>query len=175
MTPLDRIQRISGMLRLVLLVAAVLLAGALALALVVPGQTWVTLGDGTLNKLRDSGAISPGLMAAIAAPFVILLALGVYWLQRLFSEYQRGNFFTNSSMRCYVWLVWLKAASFVYGIIWPVLLRPAVDSAAVDSAAMESAAMESAANPSAACCRSARISASRARCSGLIDSSSCDS
>jgi hypothetical protein len=25
-------------------------------------------------------------------------------------------------MRCYVWLVWLKAAGFVYGILWPVLL-----------------------------------------------------
>ncbi len=26
-------------------------------------------------------------------------------------------------MRCYVWLVWLKAAAFVYRILWPLLLN----------------------------------------------------
>jgi hypothetical protein len=26
-------------------------------------------------------------------------------------------------MRCYVWLVWLKAANFLYGTIWPYLLE----------------------------------------------------
>ena len=123
MNRLDRIQRISGVLRLVLLVATVFLMGALLMALMVPGQDWVTLGDGALNELRNSGAIGPGMMAAIAAPFILILALGVFWLQRLLSEYQRGNFFTDGSMRCYIWLVWLKAASFVYGIIWPLLLR----------------------------------------------------
>ena len=123
MNRLDRIQRISGVLRIVLLVATVFLMGALLMALMVPGQDWVTLGDGALNELRDSGAIGAGVMAAIAAPFILILALGVFWLQRLLSEYQRGNFFTDGSMRCYIWLVWLKAASFVYGIIWPLLLR----------------------------------------------------
>ena len=123
MNRLDRIQRISGVLRIVLLVATVFLMGALLMALMVPGQDWVTLGDGALNELRNSGAIGPGMMAAIAAPFILILALGVFWLQRLLSEYQRGNFFTDGSMRCYIWLVWLKAASFVYGIIWPLLLR----------------------------------------------------
>ena len=131
MKRLDRIRRVSGTLRIALLVAAVLLAGALAFALLVPGQNWITLGDGRLNELRNSGAIGPGLMTAITAPIGILLALGIYWLQRLFGEYQQGHFFTDGSMRCYVWLVWLKAASFIYGIIWPLLLRslnPAADS-----------------------------------------------
>jgi len=123
MNRLDRIQRISGALRVVLLVATVFLMGAVLLALMVPGQDWVTLGNGALNELRDSGAIGPGVMAAIAAPFILILALGIFWLQRLLGEYQRGNFFTDGSMRCYIWLVWLKAASFVYGIIWPLLLR----------------------------------------------------
>ena len=83
MNRLDRIQRISGALRVVLLVATVFLMGAVLLALMVPGQDWVTLGDGALNELRDSGAIGAGVMAAIAAPFILILALGIFWLQRL--------------------------------------------------------------------------------------------
>ena len=122
MNRLDRIQRIGGFLRYLLLFLAAVLCGAIALTVLMPGQTLVTLGDGQLNELRGSGAISTGLMLAIVAPIVLLLGLGIYWLQRLFSEYQQGNFFTDGSMRCYVWLVWLKAAGFVYGITWPLLL-----------------------------------------------------
>jgi hypothetical protein len=51
-----------------------------------------------------------------------MLVLGVYWLQRLFGEYQVGHFFTDATMRCYVWLVWLKVGNFGYGAIWPFLL-----------------------------------------------------
>ena len=122
MNRLDRIQRISGFLRYLLLFLAAVLCGAIALTVLLPGQTLFTLGDGQLNELHGSGAISTGLMLAIVAPIGLLLGLGVYWLQRLFSEYQQGNFFTDGSMRCYVWLVWLKAAAFIYGVTWPVLL-----------------------------------------------------
>ncbi len=122
MNRLDRIQRISGWLRYLLLLLAAVLGVAIALTVLVPGQAWITLGDGQLNELRSSGAIGPGLMLALVAPIGLLLVLGIYWLQRLFSEYQQGHFFTDGNMRCYVWLVWLKAAGFVYGILWPLLL-----------------------------------------------------
>ena len=123
MNRLDRIQRISGVLRYLLLLAATALVGAIVLALVVPDQALIILGDGQLNELRRSGAISGRQMLAIAAPVGILLVLGIYWLQRLFGEYQQGNFFTDSSMRCYLWLVWLKAGAFIYGIIWPLVVN----------------------------------------------------
>lgn len=122
MNRLDRIQRISGLLRYLLLFLAAVLFGVIALTLLMPGQALITLGDGQLNELHSSGAISTGLMSALVAPFCLLLGLGIYWLQRLFSEYQQGHFFTDGSMRCYVWLVWLKAAVFLYGILWPLLL-----------------------------------------------------
>lgn len=120
---LDRIQRVSGLLRYMLLFAAAVLGCAIAVTLLVPGQDWVTLGDGHLNKLYSSGAITPKLMLALITPVAIVLALGIYWLQRLFGEYQQGHFFTDGSVRCYVWLAWLKAAAFVYGILWPLLLN----------------------------------------------------
>lgn len=122
MDRLERIQRISGVLRSVLLFASLLLTGAIVLAVLAPAQNLIVLGDGQLNELHRSGSISSALMLAVVAPFGIFLALGIYWLQRLFSEYRQGHFFADSSMRCYVWLVWLKAAAFLYGILWPLLL-----------------------------------------------------
>jgi len=122
MNRLNRIQRISGLLRYALLLIAAVLGCAIAMTLLVPGQEWVTLGDGHLNTLHNSGAISLTVLLALITPIAIVLVLGIYWLQRLFGEYQQGHFFTDGSMRCYVWLVWLKAAAFVYGILWPLLL-----------------------------------------------------
>ena len=119
---LDRIQRISKALRYVLLGIAVAVCGAIVVMLLIPDQSWVILGNGQLNELYRTGDVGPLLMFAISAPITLLLALGIYWLQRLFGEYQHGQFFTDGTMRCYVWLVWLKAAGFVYGILWPVLL-----------------------------------------------------
>lgn len=120
MNPLEKIQRVSGVLRTVLLAAALVIGGSIALGL--SNQELFILGDGQLNELRQSGLISPALAFAMMAPFGIVLVLGVYWLQRLFSEYHQGHFFTNTSMRCIVWLVWLKAAAFLYSIFWPLLL-----------------------------------------------------
>jgi hypothetical protein len=122
MNRLDRIQRISGLLRYTLLLLAAGLCGAIAVSALVPGQSWVTLGDGQLTALHGTGMIGTGLAIALAAPIGLLLALGIYWLQRLFAEYQQGNFFTDGNMRCYLWLVWLKAGGFVYSILWPLLL-----------------------------------------------------
>ena len=122
MSQLDRVQRISGCLRYTVLLSAVVLACAVAITLFVPGQDWVILGDGLLNNLFSSGTIGMKLMLVLLTPILIILATGMYWLQRLFREYQLGNFFTDSSMRCYLWLVWLKAAAFVYGMFWPMTL-----------------------------------------------------
>ncbi len=72
-----------------------------------------------MNQLEKIQRVS-GILRYVL--LVAALVLGVYWLQRLFSEYQQGHFFTNASMRCIVWLVWLKAAAFIYGIFWPLLL-----------------------------------------------------
>ena len=131
MKELERIQRISGVLRYLVLIGALALGGAFALMLLVPDQQLISLGDGQLNELGRAGAISPQLMLALSAPVIALLAAGIYWLQRLFHQYQQGHFFTEGSMRCYLWLVWLKVAAFIYGILWPVLLPmllPALES-----------------------------------------------
>ena len=39
-------------------------------------------------------------LVAAMAPVAITLMLGIYWLQRLFGEYQAGRFFSDGTMRC---------------------------------------------------------------------------
>jgi|AntAceMinimDraft_12_1070368.scaffolds.fasta_scaffold33689_2 hypothetical protein len=122
MSRLDKIQRISGLLRYLLIAVATAIGIIIVVAIFSTGQDWVSVGDGQLNALwRSDTSLHPELIA-ILTPIGAMLVLGVYWLQRLFGEYQVGHFFTNATMRCYVWLVWLKVASFCYGAIWPFLL-----------------------------------------------------
>jgi len=122
MDRLARIQRISAACRYLLLGAAVLLAGAIVIALLSPDQARITIGEGGFLELWHGGSASRMTLGAIMFPVALTLLVGLYWLQRLFGEYQQGHFFTDDSMRCYVWLVWLKAFSFVYLLVLPVLL-----------------------------------------------------
>lgn len=123
MSRLQTIQRVSAVARYLLLGASTIIGLAVILAMFSPGQNWVTVGDGRFAELWNGGSVSHAALLCVMAPIAIILVLGVYWLQRLFGEYQAGRFFTDSSMRCYVWLVWLKAISFIYGAIWPLLLE----------------------------------------------------
>lgn len=120
MSRLDKIQRLSAAFRYLLIAASMGIGAAVVIAMFTPEQDWVSIGDGQFNELWGTG--NRLTLLAIMAPLAIVLLLGVYWLQRLFAEYQAGRFFTKGSMRCYVWLVWLKAISFLYGAIWPQLL-----------------------------------------------------
>jgi hypothetical protein len=120
---LERVQRVSAMARYLLIAASSILGIAVVMALFTPGQDWVSVGNGRFIELWHSQSSNRLALLAITAPIAFTLVLGVYWLQRLFGEYQAGRFFTDSCMRCYSWLVWLKAVSFVLGILWPYLLE----------------------------------------------------
>ena len=119
---LEKIQRISAVFRYLLIALATVIGSAVVIALFTPGQEWVSIGDGHFTELWNNSSSNHVAIIAVMAPIALTLVLGVYWLQRLFGEYQAGRFFTDSTMRCYVWLVWLKAISFLYGAFWPSLL-----------------------------------------------------
>jgi hypothetical protein len=122
MSRLDKIQRISGLLRYLLIAGATIIGIVVTIAMFSTGQDWVSLGEGELDALWGSDASSHPGVIAILVPIATMLVLGVYWLQVLLGEYQAGRFFADRTMRCYVWLVWLKVASFGYGAMWPSLV-----------------------------------------------------
>jgi len=120
---LEGIQRFSGIVRYLLIAATAVIGIAILIAALTPGQDWVSVADGSFSELwaSDSTSGRPTLLVVVA-PVLVCVALGAYWLQRLFGEYQAGRFFTDGTMRCYIWLVWLKAFYFVYGTIYPLIL-----------------------------------------------------
>lgn len=122
MSRLENLQRISAVFRYALIVATMLVGSALLIAMFTPGQNWVSVGDGQFFELWNDGSGQRLALVAAMAPVAITLILGIYWLQRLFGEYQAGRFFSDGTMHCYLWLVWLKAINFVYGAILPMLL-----------------------------------------------------
>lgn len=123
---LERIQRISAIIRYLLVGVAAVIGVAVLIAAFTPGQDWVTVAKGSFTEMSTGGASSRIAVITAIAPLVITVLLGLYWLQRLFGEYQAGRFFTDGSMRCYLWLVWLKAFYFVYGTIYPSILAKTV-------------------------------------------------
>lgn len=122
MTRLHKLQRISAGLRWLVIIVAATIFTAVITGPLLFDQWWVAVGDATFNQLWQDPAVSHALLSAVISPLVVMAALVAYWLQRLFGEFQRGGFFTDSSMRCFLWLVWLKVGSFVYTIAWPLIL-----------------------------------------------------
>jgi hypothetical protein len=119
---LERVQRISAVIRYLLIAVASVLGAAILIAALIPGQDWVSVADGRFTELWTGQKSGQMALVAAIAPIIITLVLAVYWLQRLFGEYQAGRFFTDGTMRCYLWLVWLKAVYFMYGAIYPLIL-----------------------------------------------------
>ena len=123
MKPLDRIRTVSRVFRYLLIGTGTVIVIAVSVALLAAGQEWLSIGDERLASLLQSGAISGTAAAALLAPIGLIFLLGIYWLQRLFGAYAAGRFFTDESMACYLWLVWLKVASFAYQLVLPLLLN----------------------------------------------------
>lgn len=121
MKPSGRIRTLSRVFRYLLIGTGSLIAIAVAVALLAGGQEWLVIGDERLVSLVQSGALSGTVAAALLAPLGLIFVLGIYWLQRLFGAYAAGRFFTDETMSCYLWLVWLKVASFAYQIALPLV------------------------------------------------------
>ncbi|MEH6634412.1 MAG: DUF2975 domain-containing protein [Halioglobus sp.] len=121
MDSLHRVRTISRVFRYLVICIGAVITGAAGIALGVSGQDWLSVGDERLADLLNTGAINGVSAALLMAPVGVIFILGIYWLQRLFGAYAAGSFFTDESMRCYLWLVWLKVASFAYHLVLPLL------------------------------------------------------
>ena len=122
MKPLDRVRTVSRVFRYILIGTGSIIVIAVGVALLAAGQDGLSIGNEQLASLLQSGTISRAIAAALLAPIGLIFILGVYWLQRLFGAYAAGRFFTDESMTCYLWLVWLKVASFAYQLVLPLII-----------------------------------------------------
>ena len=121
MQALERVKTTSRVLRYLVIAFGALIVSGVGVALFASGQNWLSVGDEQLAVLVQSGAISGSAAAALLVPVGVFFILGIYWLQRLFGPYAAGCFFSDASMTCYLWLVWLKVASFAYQLLLPLI------------------------------------------------------
>ena len=88
----ERIQPNRVAFRYLLIAGSTVIGSAVIFAMFTPGQDWVNVGDGRFFELWNSETSSHLTLIAVMAPIAMILVLGVYWLQRLFGEYQAGCF-----------------------------------------------------------------------------------
>ncbi len=72
--------------------------------------------DVLFDQLWQEPMANRSILLAIYSPSLIVMLTGIYWLQRLLSHYQQGQFFGQAPVHCYLWLIWFKVIEFVIGI-----------------------------------------------------------
>ncbi len=116
------IQRLCGIFRYLILTTGAAFLIYIVLALLVV-DTWdLNISYHQYDELRQDEGTSQFWLVVVAVPDIIIAFLFYYWLQALFGAYQKGEFFAEYSMRCYLWLVWLKMSDFLYELLTPALL-----------------------------------------------------
>lgn len=115
-TNMQNLMKISGLFRMLVLLAALVVMSYLVYGYVVDDEIYFN-SSALFFSLWDNPSASRSLLLAANFPLLLSFLLGVYWLQKLLSLYQKGQFFGPESMHCYLWLVWLKLASFVLSLL----------------------------------------------------------
>jgi hypothetical protein len=123
MTEIQKLQKISKGLRYLVILITIAVIAAVTIAQLVYGKLIVSFDNDELNALWHNPYISKVGLYSLTAPILLFAALSIYWLQRLFGEYQRGEFFTPNNMKCYLWLIWLRVGHFLYYLALPYLFQ----------------------------------------------------
>ena len=122
MSSLEKLQRISKWLRYLVIFISLVIVCAILIVQVVYDHMIVGFANENLNTLWGNPEKHSPALYFLTAPTSFFAIFGVYWLQRLFGEYQKGEFFTANNMKCYLWLIWLKAGQILYTLILPFIL-----------------------------------------------------
>ncbi|WP_298775582.1 DUF2975 domain-containing protein [uncultured Shewanella sp.] len=114
--------KISGVIRVLIILAAVGLFVFLGYSYIDSDE--LRLGSNHLfNMLWSHEGASRGMLFAIQLPLLFALVFGVFWMQKLLSYFQQGQFFSSRTMSCYLWLIWIKIASFIYKFLQPLIIQ----------------------------------------------------
>ena len=96
---MQKLMKISGFFRVLVLVATAAVVVYLGYSYLVLDEIRFETNMLFLDLWHHDGA-SRAVLMAIQAPLLITLFVGIYWLQRLLSHFQQGQFFGNEAKRC---------------------------------------------------------------------------
>ncbi|MCF6437620.1 MULTISPECIES: hypothetical protein [Pseudoalteromonas] len=113
---MDKIQKISGVMRwTVVLIAVVVISYLLYQQWV--ANTIVYFENHMLHELWESDQANNSLVALLLAPILMLMILSVYWILALLGQFQQGEFFSPLALRYYVAFIWTKVAGLLYKML----------------------------------------------------------
>lgn len=72
-----------------------------------------------ISALAEKSLFPEKLYGALDTLYLLLVGVFLFWLQRLLGYFQRAEYFSNHSIRCYLWMVWI----FVTLLLVPVLQK----------------------------------------------------
>lgn len=114
--------KISGVFRVLIIMATVAIFLFLGYSYIDSDELRLG-GDHLFHALWGHEGANRGILFAIQLPLLLALVLGVFWMQKLLSYFQQGQFFSSQTMRCYLWLIWIKIASFIYKFLQPLITQ----------------------------------------------------
>lgn len=109
---MQKLTKVSGFFRWVVLIGATAMFAFLAFEYIVNDELRRAAST-YFYELWENPNANRDILIAMQLPRLITLFVGFYWLQRLLGHFQLGQFFGNEAMRCYLWLIWLKALDLV--------------------------------------------------------------
>ncbi|KZN36685.1 DUF2975 domain-containing protein [Pseudoalteromonas luteoviolacea] len=108
-----KVQKLSKTARLAMLSISAVILGFMGFQLLVNGQ--VSYIDSIpFIGLWNGGEASQLILFIASAPTLLLVLLSIYWMNKLLLEFQRGDFFSHTSFRCYIGFVWTKISAILY-------------------------------------------------------------
>ncbi|WP_299006349.1 DUF2975 domain-containing protein [uncultured Shewanella sp.] len=119
---MKKLMKISGVFRVLIILAAVGVVVFLGYRYI-DSDALRFGGSPLFHALWFHDNANRGLLFAIQLPLFLALVLGAFWLQRLLGYFQQGHFFSNQTMNCYLWLIWIKIVSFGYKFIQPLIIH----------------------------------------------------
>ena len=110
----ERIRLVSTLLKWMVILVSVSVVVYLLYSYVVDGDFNFNSDTTLFMDLWDTEDASRSMLMLSTLPCFLLWAVLNFWLYRLFTNFERGDYFSATSMRCYLWLVWTYAIIFLW-------------------------------------------------------------
>ncbi|MBQ4834899.1 DUF2975 domain-containing protein [Pseudoalteromonas luteoviolacea] len=112
---IEKIQRRSGAIRLAVIAITLLVLAFNLYQIVVNNQ--VNYFDSELFMVMwKSENISQLVLFLLSSPILIFIVASIYWVCKLLSLFEQGQFFNHECFRCFINFILLKIASTIYYI-----------------------------------------------------------
>ena len=118
----EKIKKISRALRYLVLIMTTWITLRFVYELVIDNHLLLSVAPDMMDNLWQNPATNKMILLMYSLPSMCFIILVAYWLQRLFSLFQQGQYFSNSNMYCFLWLVWLNFISSAYSFFGSILL-----------------------------------------------------